>query len=567
MSGDFSEADEIQFLTREMDGVFSVQKTENLVGLTEYNYNWTATEANEYAFRVTALKDGKYITHVVVGGVTVERVIEPLSLNSTSIISSENYKVGDALNLSVALLGDLSDADEIQFLAKKDDGEFVVQKTINLSGASTYIYNWTASEAGEYSFRITALKNNQYVTHIVIGEITVEELLPQLSMNFTSVKSGDIYNASTQIPVKIALSGDLADADEVQFLVRKGGDEWTVKQTVSINEAADYTYNWSPSESGTYSLRVTANKNGGYVTHSLIDGIEVESNLDLEYTFLEDGEKFNVGNKIKMTVKLLGDYSKVDQLKFVAQKTGETGTVLRTSNVRENQSAYGYKWTAKAGNYILKVAAFSKGVLIANVRANVTVENPIKLRFRFLKNGQSYAVGSRVRMHARASGSVSQANKIKFVVQKNGGVNEVVRSYTLTPSKKAYNYVWVPKSPGNYKLKTEAYKDGAFVTIAVANIKVTRKQNFKSMEINSEETQEKNSKVSTYPNPSLGTVNVDLGSLENVTIKVYNTSGQTIYQNNGISGIHKFELNTKPGLYFIEVKSANNNQVLKLLKK
>jgi beta-glucanase (GH16 family) len=569
LTGDFSEADEIQFLARKMDGVFSVQKTENLTGLTEYNYNWTATEAGEYAFRVTALKGGKYVTHVVVGGISVERTIEPLSLNSTSIISSENYKVGDALNLSAALTGNLSDADEIQFLAKKDDGEFVIQKTINLSGASTYNYNWTASEAGEYSFRITAQKDNQYVTHILIGEITVKEVLPALSMNFTSVKSGDTYEASTQIPVNIKLSGDLSDADELQFLVREGSDAWTVKQTVSVSEASDYTYNWTPSESGNYSLRVTAMKNGGYVTHTIIGGIEIESNLDLEYTILEDGTKFNVGDKVRMTVKLLGDYSKVDQLKFVAQKIGETGTVVRTSNVRESKSAYGYKWTAKAGSYILKVAAFSKGVIIANVKANITVENPIKLKFRFLKNGQSYAEGNRVRMHARAMGNLSTADQIKFVVQKNEGANEVVRSYSVNPSKKAYNFVWVPKSPGNYKLKAEAYKDGVFVTIAVANVRITKSLQSRSYESNEadEFNEEESPVISTYPNPSSGTVNINLGTLKDAKIRVSNSSGQIVYQKLGLSGIHQFELNNKPGLYFIEVTSETENRVFKMIKK
>jgi hypothetical protein len=569
LSGDFSEADQIQFLARTMDGVFEVQKTENLTGLAEYNYNWLAIEDGEYAFRVTALKNGKYVTHVVAGGIAVERVIEPLSLSSTSTISSENYKVGDDLNLSVALTGNLSDADEIQFLVKKKDGEFVIEKTIVLNGASTYNYDWTASEAGEYSFRINALKNNQYVTHILIGEITVEEVLPPLSMNFTSVKSGDIYETSNQIPVDIELSGDLSDADEVQFLVREGSDEWTVKHTVSINETTDHTYNWTPEEAGTYSLRVTAMKNGSYITHTVIGGVEIESNLDLEFTALEDGAKFNVGNKVKMTVKLLGDYSKVDQLKFVAQKIGETGTVVRTSNTKVNQSAYGYKWTAKAGNYTLKVAAFSKGVIIANVRANVTVENPIKLKFRFLKNGQSYAVNDKVKMHIRASGNMSKADQIKFVVQKDGGTNQVVRSYNVNPSKKAYNKNWVPKEAGNYKLKAEAYKDGVFVTIAVANIKVTSSLQTRSYESNEadEFNVEQSPVISTYPNPSSGTVNINLGSLKNAKIRVSNSNGQVVYQKLGLSGVHQFELNNKPGLYFIEVTSETENRVFKMIKK
>ena len=304
------------------------------------------------------------------------------------------------------------------------------------------------------------------------------------------------------------------------------------------------------------------------------EGILDEYNVELigadaeAISTAEDGAKFKVGNKVKMTVKLLGDYSKVDQLKFVAQKIGETGTVVRTSKVRQNQSAYGYKWTAKAGNYTLKVAAFSKGVVVANVRANVTVENPPKLTFRFVKNGQSYKVGNKVKMHIRASGNMTEADQIKFVVQKDGGVNQVIRSYNVNPSKKAYNKTWVPKEAGNYKLKAEAYKNGVFVSITVVNIKVTKKRSFESRSHDSNEVQEEQShQISTYPNPSLGMVNVDLGNLKNATIRVSNSSGQIVYEQIGLSGIHQFELNSKPGLYFIEITSESKKEVFKLIKK
>ena len=102
------------------------------------------------------------------------------------------------------------------------------------------------------------LKNGQYVTHVVAGGIIVEEPIIPLSMSFTSIKSGDTYKASTQIPVNIKLSGDLSDADEVQFLVREENDNWSVKHTATVNGTSDYSYNWIPSESGIYSLRVTA---------------------------------------------------------------------------------------------------------------------------------------------------------------------------------------------------------------------------------------------------------------------------------------------------------------------
>ena len=117
-------------------------------------------------------------------------------------------------------------------------------------------------------------------------------------------------------------------------------------------------------------------------------------------------------------------------------------------------------------------------------------------------------------------------------------------------------------------MKAEAYKDGVFVSIAVVNIKVTKNRSFESRSHDSNEVQEEQSpEISTYPNPSNGTVNIDLGNLKNATIRVSNSSGQVVYQKLGLSGIHQFELNNKPGLYFIEITSETENQVFKLIKK
>ena len=77
----------------------------------------------------------------------------------------------------------------------------------------------------------------------------------------------------------------------------------------------------------------------------------------------------------------------------------------------------------------------------------------------------------------------------------------------------------------------------------------------------------KNIEVSAYPNPSFGTVNVDLGTLKSAQIKVSNSNGQMIYQEFGVSGIHQFELKGTPGLYFIEVKSETGSQFFKLVKR
>jgi uncharacterized repeat protein (TIGR03803 family) len=66
--------------------------------------------------------------------------------------------------------------------------------------------------------------------------------------------------------------------------------------------------------------------------------------------------------------------------------------------------------------------------------------------------------------------------------------------------------------------------------------------------------------VSIYPNPSKGNVNIELGNLNDVTVKVYNASGQLIYKKEDInSPLFQFHLNQSAGLYFIEIAIDGNS--------
>jgi len=73
--------------------------------------------------------------------------------------------------------------------------------------------------------------------------------------------------------------------------------------------------------------------------------------------------------------------------------------------------------------------------------------------------------------------------------------------------------------------------------------------------------------VSIYPNPNYGQVNIDLGSLTNVTIKVLSVNGQLIYQKENITtSTHQFKLNEAPGVYVLEVSVNGEQQQYKLMK-
>jgi hypothetical protein len=73
--------------------------------------------------------------------------------------------------------------------------------------------------------------------------------------------------------------------------------------------------------------------------------------------------------------------------------------------------------------------------------------------------------------------------------------------------------------------------------------------------------------VRIYPNPNKGIVNIDFGNmLQEVSIKVYDSMGRLVYNNENISNqLYQFELIKNPGLYIIELTNQNIKQYHKLI--
>ncbi len=71
-----------------------------------------------------------------------------------------------------------------------------------------------------------------------------------------------------------------------------------------------------------------------------------------------------------------------------------------------------------------------------------------------------------------------------------------------------------------------------------------------------------------FPNPNSGLVNIELGNLKDLSLKVITITGQLIYQKENINtSFYQFEINTAPGIYIIEISSNEETQQYKLVKK
>ncbi len=73
--------------------------------------------------------------------------------------------------------------------------------------------------------------------------------------------------------------------------------------------------------------------------------------------------------------------------------------------------------------------------------------------------------------------------------------------------------------------------------------------------------------VSVFPNPSQGQITIDLGALNNLSIKVHSLGGQLIYHEENITDpTFQFELLAAPGIYILELIVQEESQHFKLIK-
>jgi hypothetical protein len=69
-----------------------------------------------------------------------------------------------------------------------------------------------------------------------------------------------------------------------------------------------------------------------------------------------------------------------------------------------------------------------------------------------------------------------------------------------------------------------------------------------------------------YPNPSHGSININLRDLPNASIKVYSLLGQVVYQKeNNRNYVTQIDLNLNKGYYFVEIISSKKREYHKLV--
>lgn len=126
-------------------------------------------------------------------------------------------------------------------------------------------------------------------------------------------------------------------------------------------------------------------------------------------------------------------------------------------------------------------------------------------------------------------------------------------AYTIIPGETAQSFTAIVN--GDYAVEvTENSCTDTSACVSISTVGMAETSMFNS--------------ISIYPNPIQEMVNINLGTLTEVSIKIFNVSGKLVYSQDNINTpICNFEFKEAPGIYFIELSSVEKKQRYKLIKK
>lgn len=291
LSGNITEIDEIRFISdNNSNGSSSILKTSAVTTETTYKHTWVPTEAGNYILKANTFKNGTYVSTITANIIIQKVTLDPLALNYTTVKSGQTYQVNNKINMDIDISGDFSQVDQLKFYRQKSGEDFKILKTSAITNETTYKHAWIPSEIGNYILKVIAYKNGNYVLHKSVN-IVVISTEPSLKLAFRIIKSGDTFNVKDEVKMHVDLTGDLSQADQLEFISQENGKNNIILKTSTITSETTYWNKWIPSEAGNYVLKVIAYKNDAYVT-------DVVANVSIETGIITDLENNSTNSKI-----------------------------------------------------------------------------------------------------------------------------------------------------------------------------------------------------------------------------------------------------------------------------
>lgn len=319
---------DVEVIPVENDGVISIDKNNNIVGLKE----GTASIMVKTVVKLNDGTDDNYVLYSTPIDVTVAQKDITVDSISTSI-ESKHAVIKDSIELSTLATGGQGEL-QYRFVVAKDGKKVFVQ---NYSDKNTA--TWIPEEAGTYKiyYKVKDEKGrlvNKSMTYVVNSELKISSII--------SDKDGRVDSV---VNLGLKAKGGSGNKD-YRIVVQKDG-----KSVFTQNYSDKNTAAWTPEESGTYKVYYKVRDEKGTIkVKSSIMNVKEVLTIDSYNAELDDDTKV-----LKLNAKATSSYDNV-RYKFEVIKDGNTQYLRGYSSKTEakvklsESGTYTVKYTAKDSN-------------------------------------------------------------------------------------------------------------------------------------------------------------------------------------------------------------------------
>ena len=315
-------------------------KTAKDVSSRSYTYNWTPTTAGTYKIEVVVNDANGGRASKVISS-TFKVTGDPVTVIDSFTIAKTRVGVGETVALTTKVKAGTGEPN-FRYVIKANDERLYSFTTSD----RTYTYNWTPMAKGTFNFTVVVFDASGKNVQATIKNVKVVTNPTPIIESVTADKSSANVGDTVAITTKV-----LAGTGTAPFKYTVRINDYSVK-TSKINSKT-YTYNWQPTQAGTYKIEMFVYNSDGTLARKVLDKAYVVNGYTAPVissaTLSKSSAKTGDTVAIKTTVK-----SGTGSPNFKYTVKINDSTVVTAKDV--NSRTYTYNWKpTEAGTYKIEV--------------------------------------------------------------------------------------------------------------------------------------------------------------------------------------------------------------------
>ena len=400
-------------------------KTTTLTTASNKKASWTPKQAGNYTIKLSIKHSGKTLATQSISCIVVDKLTTTLTASKTSGVCPY---------------------DTVTFTANANGGSnpLTYKFTCTKSGTTTVLRDYTSDHtykfqptaAGTYKITVTA---KDYMDRTATASYTMicnQTSITKLTASTSSVVAGK----SVKFTPTVTNVSSVIKASNYVYTVTKGS------KTTTLTTASDKTATWTPTEAGTYTVKLTIKHNGTTLASKSMSYVVKAPALS---TTLTSSKPASIGRYevLTLTAKATGGTAPY-QYKFTYTTNGKTYTFRDYTS-----SASCDMQITAAGTYKLTATVKDSTGKTATASCNVTCNQPTISKLTASKSSATVKESVKFTPTVTNVASVIKASNYVYTVTKSGKTTTLTTASDKTAT-------WTPTEAGTYTVKLTIKHNG-----------------------------------------------------------------------------------------------------------